>query len=67
MQQELGEDRPRAADPNWPKGYSIPSDGMLTNISGWLAGVGGPAAWGLSGHRSAGGEQLHWASLVCIY
>ena len=29
--------------------------------------MGGPAAWGLSGHRSAGGEQLHCASLVCIY
>ncbi|XP_050568107.1 thioredoxin domain-containing protein 12 isoform X1 [Cygnus atratus] len=32
MQQELGGDRPRTADPNWPKGYSIPSDVMLNNI-----------------------------------
>ncbi|XP_066841412.1 uncharacterized protein [Anser cygnoides] len=32
VQQELGGDRPRTADPNWPKGYSIPSDVMLNNI-----------------------------------
>uniref|UniRef100_A0A8B9VV05 DNA helicase n=1 Tax=Anas zonorhyncha TaxID=75864 RepID=A0A8B9VV05_9AVES len=31
VQQELRGDRPRTADPNWSKGYSIPSDVMLNN------------------------------------
>jgi len=35
---------------------------------GWLAGVDrGTAAKGQDGHRSAGGEQLHCASLVCTH
>ena len=33
-------------------------------MGGGLSRVGGTAAWGCAGHQSAGGEQLHCASLV---
>ena len=50
----------RTADPNEPKGYSISWNVMLSIETRELAGRGGS----LHGHRSAGGEQLHCASLV---
>ena len=63
---ELGGDTARAADPNWPKGYSIPWDVMPAQYINWgEVGPGGQiAARELTGHQSVSGEQLHCASLV---
>ena len=38
MQEELGGDRSRTADPNWPKVYSVPYGVMLDKyygVAGW--------------------------------
>ena len=59
---KLGGDTARTADPNWPTGYSIPWDVPSSIGTGeWGQGI---AARGLSGCRSAGGEQLPCASYV---
>lgn len=63
MHQELGGDRTRTAAPGWPKGCPTPGGIMLNNTAVGLA-RGAAVAWGLAGHRLAGGEQLHHASLV---
>lgn len=65
MHKKLGGDTARIADPNWPKGYSVPYDIMLNNKTGesWPGG-GGSTARGRAGHQPVSGEQLHCASLV---
>lgn len=42
---------------SWPKGYSVPSDIMLNNYMGFLAGVGRITALGQAVHWSVGDEQ----------
>ena len=60
---KLGGDTDRAADPNWPKGYSRPCD-ITPSIQTGGSWPGGIAAQELTGHQLSSGEQLHCASLV---
>ena len=59
----MAQDTARAADPNWPMGYSMPCD-VTSSIGTGGSGGRGIAARGLTGCRSVGGEQLHCASFV---
>ena len=60
---KLGGNTVGAADPNWPKEYSIPCD-IMSSIETGVSGGRGIAAWGLTGRQLVGGEQLHCASFV---
>lgn len=64
VRKKVGGDTVGTGDQNWPKRCPIPYGVMLNNETGgsW------PAAGGLHGHQSAGGDQLHYASLLfCIF
>lgn len=55
----LGGETHGTADPNWPKGYSVPYSIMLGNICGMLGEFGlskVALAQGVTGHWSAGGR-----------
>lgn len=64
VQQELGGGQTRTADPEWPKGCSIPYGTVLSDSYGGAGWGGGTTAWDWAGHHSVGGEQLHCAPLV---
>lgn len=61
---DLERDRTRTADLHWKKGYSTPYGAMLNYKAGgsWLGWE--TSAWGLPGHWSVSGEQLHCTSFV---
>lgn len=62
---EVGECRTRTPQLNWTNEYSRPYDSMYKKLENDGELVRRPAAaWGLAGHWSVGGEQLHCASLV---
>lgn len=63
-QKELGGDRIRTVDLNWSKAHSITFDIMQKNLKNQEVGKGPAAAQRLAGHPLAGGEQLHFVSLV---
>ncbi|KAK4825531.1 LOW QUALITY PROTEIN: hypothetical protein QYF61_000108 [Mycteria americana] len=52
VHKKLGGGTAKIVDPNWPKGYSIPYDVMLSIETGGVGQGAAVAAWGLAGHRS---------------
>ena len=62
VHEELGVDRTRTADPNWPNGCPTPCHAMLNNYMGLLVGVclGGTTAQGWAGHVSG-----WWTTALC--
>ncbi|KAK4827635.1 hypothetical protein QYF61_019845 [Mycteria americana] len=56
VQEKLGGDTARTADPNWPKGYSIPYGVMLSIETGGVGQGAAIAARGWAGHQLAGGK-----------
>ena len=63
VHRKLGGDTAGTADPNWPKGYPIPYDIMLSNKTRGEVGEGA-AAQGLAGHQTVGGKQLFSFALL---
>jgi len=62
----MGRDTVGTAGLNWPKGYSIPYDVMLSYKTRREVGRGA-AAEALVGHRSVGTEQLFLSTLLVFW